>query len=628
MKIKTLLLLAMFLALVAPTIVSAACSCQFVDTCEEIGMANGAICGPSCATSGGKCCCDCIVLGAGGCGSGPMATKCCIGSEPLHCSVGHCCKVGETYNLTSLLCETTVLPDTCFELGGDGKCQGLPGTKDYCCGDAFKGHCEVCCSPENVYENCGECEYCNTAAGINNYQCLNQPLYNDMKNDCPINKACNGFGSCSCVDYGALHSPPCSWPVAPIVENCVKYELIMCVDDCNDCPGGCEIGPNPFFGPIYQTCCLADNTPECVDRCVLEEGGPLPGGPGGCNDFVSPMYPNGCCDPFNECVDDHCCPEGATWNFTTHRCDTPGTCTVSPPTCDVTWGCTGPTGCYKEKINQNCPTGYDLVKELGASMVLCAKAPPCAAVNPVQGCKCCAEGMPATLSTDCTDCNSNWRLSNCHCCPTGTSWNDATAQCEEECPLDPEISPLLTYYLCANEHTGGFLLYGGECGRECYNGWYQGVKESFACEYTEQCVTYNVLISEEGVKNCRSCVKNLAACCYPGMVVGEGDNQTCNDCGMYLDGCHCCPKDYEWNGLSCEKHDPCYLPASNPLFCNYRAPDCSFYPERDWFNTSFGFSCVNPTLNMACCFLGEGLFGYQPGEEYYYWHEYQGITTY
>ena len=584
---------------------------------------------PTCGTA-------CVLEEGDGCGSyaGTRYPNGCCDWGDI-CVSDHCCPSGNTWNFTTQRCQAPPPTATCFELGGDGYCQGLPGTKDYCCATtAYSGHCEECCAPENIYENCGECEYCNTTAGLTKWKCSNQLSGSDFKNDCPINKACNGYGGCSCVDYGALHSPPCSWPAAPIVEDCVKYELIMCVDDCNDCPGGCEIGPNPFFRPIYQTCCLADNTPECVDRCVLEEGD-------GCNGYASTAYPNGCCDPFDECVNDHCCPEGATWNFTTHRCDTPGTCTVSPPTCDVTWGCTGPTGCYKETINQNCPTGYNLVKELGASMVPCAKAPPCAAVNPVQGCKCCAEGMPATSDAKCTDCNSNWRLSNCHCCPTGENWNSATARCEEECPLEDVLDPSLTYSACANEHTGGSVRYSGECGRACYNFWWNKVKYSKACSPTEQCVRYaagidfpNDPTNQEGVKFCNNCVENLAECCYPGMVVGEGDEQACNDCGMYLEegGCNCCPKDYEWDSVdsTCKLHTPCFRATSDPSYCGYQSTQSPLYNSLWW---TAGPLCIDPTRILApqqtaCCYIGQGLFGWIAGDDYYYWHETKSITIY
>jgi hypothetical protein len=31
---------------------------------------------------------------------------------------------------------------------------------------------------------------------------------------------------------------------------------------------------------------------------------------------------------------------------------------------------------------------------------------------------------------------------------------------------------------------------------------------------------------------------------------------------------------------------------------------------------------------MACCFIDAGLYGFVSGDETYYWHERQAITTY
>jgi hypothetical protein len=341
------------------------------------------------------------------------------------------------------------------------------------------------------------------------------------------------------------------------VKDCVQCKLIMCNDDCNKCPNGCVTYGNPFRTLVYQTCCLADNTPDCIDCCVLEEGE-------GCNTYKSSNYPNGCCDS-DICTSDHCCPAGGTWNFATQRCLS---------TC----------------------AGYEQS---------CSSIP-------------CCTGYSCTSS---------------HCCASGETWDASSGRCEPTCTV-PKLPASTTNYICLDDShliSEGTPTNGGACGVGCYNFWIGSTKYSQACKVTEQCTHYYFDVPAdygEDKKNCYGCVKNLAACCSSGMVARtDADCKACNS-NWYLSGCHCCPKDSSWDGVACRSHVPCYKAVSDPLFCNYRAPDSSYLPEPGWWNTPFNPRCINTALNQACCFVGAGLYGWVIGEDFYLWHETESIIKY
>ncbi|MBN2458771.1 hypothetical protein JXB28_00655 [Candidatus Woesearchaeota archaeon] len=561
--------------------------CDESGTCEPYESIPGLFLDySSCCVSSAPNCVDVCVQEEGeGCGA-PNNYNCCDGNV---CVDNHCCLSGDIWNATGNRCEEVPLAPTCLEQANpDQYCATNFGAKDQCCGSTpYFGHCEECCYPEYIYQDCDECEYCTTAGGIGNFQCSNQPYGNDMKGDCPASKKCDGSGECVCYDTGDANiNTNCNGPGGPIERNCVEYRLAWVCEyvGCGNCPIPCPMYPsNPESNPFSVTCCNTGGAPECVEACVLEEG-PGPGG-FGCEDYVSAKYPTGCCDPFHVCIDGHCCLEGATWDGVTETCLEPGSCTV-----------------------------------------------------PLSS---CVEGSPATSDAECQACNADWKLSDCHCCPTGYIWDSNTVQCQAQCALEPVLSPSVTYYACAEEHSGGSVEYSGDCGRACYNYWIDGVKYSEACSPTQQCVEYesyyDYLLEEEGVKFCHNCVENLTECCYEGMAVfapiTEEDEQACIACGnavgeeWYLDVCNCCPKGTEWDGVACRPHDTCYQAVSDPLYCDYMAPDSSF-PQPEWWNTPFNPRCINTVLMQACCFVGESLFGQEPGDDNYYWHEYEGIITY
>ena len=571
MKVNKFLLLVLFLALIMASTVAAYTTCT-ATTCTDcecmiscnsnfpLSRPQGACGGPG-ICGGDLCCCTrCTVNGQLGCEI--TEDGCC---DPAYeCSLNHCCPAGDIWNTTTLSCQAPILPDTCYELGGDTYCANNFAPKTQCCGGPNSGHCEVCCSPEGTYKDCPTCEYCNTTAGVNNWKCSNQLYGLDMKNDCPVNKACSGTGTCVCIDHTPVKT--CIMPTEPIIEDCVQYTLSYICEhvSCTNCPNGCITfpGTNPFS--TYVSCCTMGGVPECVEACVLEEGGPAPGG---CNDFVSTMYPDGCCDPSNICTSNHCCPTGATWNFATQRCLS--TCAD-----------------YEES---------------------CAAIPCC----------------------------SGFSCTNSHCCAAGETWDASSGRCEPTCTV-PKLPASTTNYLCLDDShliSEGTPTNSGACGVGCYNFWIGLTKYSQACGVTEQCIRYNFPIPQdvgEDKKICYLCKENKAACCFSGMVARtDADCKTCNP-DWYLEegGCHCCPKDYEWDGVTCRAHAPCYSASSNLGFCNYRAPDCSYNPEEEWLYTPFNPLCVNPNTMFACCFVDAGLYGWIIGEEFYLWHEIETITPY
>jgi hypothetical protein len=111
--------------------------------------------------------------------------------------------------------------------------------------------------------------------------------------------------------------------------------------------------------------------------------------------------------------------------------------------------------------------------------------------------------------------------------------------------------------------------------------------------------------------------------------------------GLYLNGTHCCQKGWEWDPvyLTCIEQDPCYRSGSYSDWCIYRAPNClaslgcTAGPQPLWWGTPFNAYCVidelSPQPDMACCFVGAGLFGWvDSADEFYYWHEEQEIVVY
>lgn len=428
-----------------------------------------------------------------------------------------CCPDNYKWNTTTSSCQSTMNPcqTNGHSVAGDNYCTSLATGKDKCCGTANNGHCEACC---DLADCSGVCRYCNTGGAIGTWNCAYQDGQ-DLKDDClGIYQVCDGSGGCEWIDD--TPSAGCSWPTEPVFKDEKIYELIMCTYNCaGQCPQPypyvaqpnnmyfCESGAlnNPFWGFNTHGCtwCLSDAVPDCIDVCVVTSGE-------GCQDYRSIGHPEGCCEPDDECSNNHCCPSGTAWNGT--AC---GGCSAS-----------------------------------------------------------------STFST----------------------------------------------WICANPHSGGIA--GCECGAKCYT--VSGV--DVYCQPNERCVKYHPdpLVDPDmptALKACSVC-KPSTDCCVGENGAATLPSQCCS--GLYLNGTHCCQKGWEWDAisLSCIEQDPCYREGSYPLFCPYRAPDCSYLPQPEWWYTPFNPYCVNTTYDRACCFMGAGLYGFIIGEEYYYWHEYEPITVY
>lgn len=291
------------------------------------------------------------------------------------------------------------------------------------------------------------------------------------------------------------------------------------------------------------------------------------GGDNGCN----PHY----CNLNYICTDGHCCEQGETWDTSTGRC--------------VKFVCYLPGGIPPD-VSQCCQNG---------------------------------------------DVGYNQYLSSGHCCPVGDSWNATTQRCET--PPGCEIVEA-TLPTCACQ---------GDCLPQPWNptGYCYGVHVLTPClaGYGTVCEREGGLYTcshpladlgarcpaRELVSGCH-CVSTTPAC-FQGMPATAREQCEACDPNWHIDNCHCCPKDYGWSVTveGCVEHDPCFSASSNPLFCNYHAPDSPLFSFlAPWLSTNpqcidFGESPV-----QACCFLGENLFGWNEGEEFYYWHETESITTY
>jgi hypothetical protein len=197
--------------------------------------------------------------------------------------------------------------------------------------------------------------------------------------------------------------------------------------------------------------------------------------------------------------------------------------------------------------------------------------------------------------------------------------------------------PTTSNYLCANPHTGGSASC--TCGGPCYYGdvhlpngsvYYNVVQN---CGPSQRCIQYHpdpVLDPDmpPSLKVCSAC-KEDATCCSPEMAATT--DAQCKACNVnwYLSNGHCCEKAYGWVSAlgMCTFHDPCYA-LSNPGFCNSMAPN-SLLPMSTWWDNPFItlIGCI-ASDRSACCYNGTGLYGYLPGEQFYYWHEGRSIIVY
>jgi hypothetical protein len=129
------------------------------------------------------------------------------------------------------------------------------------------------------------------------------------------------------------------------------------------------------------------------------------------------------------------------------------------------------------------------------------------------------------------------------------------------------------------------------------------------------------------LKICSMC-KDAADCC-----VGEGGAAATKDLccqppnsilPMYSSNGHCCAKGFSWDGVSCEHSEPCYSSSSNPLYCNFLAPNYA-NPTSWWSDTIL---CNRIATSQACCWVSDGLFGYVSIDSFYHWHTLQDVTVY
>lgn len=239
---------------------------------------------------------------------------------------------------------------------------------------------------------------------------------------------------------------------------------------------------------------------------------------------------------------------------------------------------------------------------------------------------------------------TNYTCISDHCCEQDEMWDICSSSCvmvtcaSAGLPLPPE-GPAL--YACDDEHTTGTAMCDGACGVSCFHGYVvpSGPWTSQRCSPLSQCIRYDVFGTEGttdgGKKICYSCIENLTACCVSGMLATT--DAQCKACGVavgevwYLNGTHCCPRDYEWSIVlgQCEKHDPCFSASSNIAYCNYHAPDSPIFSLlAPWLSTNPQCMDFGESPAQACCFLGAGLFGWVTGEDFYYYHEREAITTY
>lgn len=379
----------------------------------------------------------------------------CCGDPGLNCTFAggatyRCCPDGYKWN-SSGYCQAPPPANPCAGSGsgavGNAYCSGLGTGKNLCCGTAGNGHCEECCA---LADCPGSCKYCNSTGTFGNWKCSNQ-INTDLRDDCgSMYQVCNGAGGCKWIP----NTPPtdCTWPPQPVFDNGKIYELIMCTYNCQgQCPqpdpyvsqpnnwNFCKTGPvdNPFWG--YQggfggcAKCLSDAMADCLDICVVTNGD-------GCDDYSSVGHPQGCCDPNDECSNNHCCPAGRAWNGTgCGGCGTLSTsgnyvCANSHTGGSASCACGGP--CYTFSVSgvnyvQNCsPTQRCITyhpnplvdPDAPASLRVCSTCKASA--------DCCVEGMTATLDSTCKTCNANWWLNGTHCCQKGWRWNSVAGACE------------------------------------------------------------------------------------------------------------------------------------------------------------------------------------------------------
>lgn len=388
----------------------------------------------------------------------------CCAEPGLNCTYGptnyHCCPNGYTWDSFSGTCKAPVAANPCAGNGsnanGNNYCASLGIGKNLCCGAAGSGHCEECCALANCP---GFCEYCNSTGAFGTWNCDYQ-INQDLRDDCgSLYQVCDGAGGCKWIP----NTPPtdCTWPPQPVFENGKIYNLIMCTYNCSgQCPypdpyvsqpdnwNFCKTGPgdNPFWG--YQggfggcTRCMADAMADCLDICVVTEGDE-------CESYASIDHPNGCCDPDDECSNNHCCPAGRAWNGT--DC---GPCNPMPTSSN--WVCNLPhTGgsasctcggpCYTGDVY--LPNGsiyYNVVQNCGP-MQRCIQYHPdpvndpdmptllkvCSVCRDAADC-CVAEGGTAVTKDLCCDLTFppfKQYISNGHCCPLSSEWNSLSGSC-------------------------------------------------------------------------------------------------------------------------------------------------------------------------------------------------------
>lgn len=249
----------------------------------------------------------------------------------------HCCDNGEIWNATAARCQLPTV-NTCYELGGDSACTA---PKSQCCGGPNAGHCEVCCAPQTLYNDCPSCQYCNTTAGINNYKCSPEAVCcSDIGESCTPSccsgLVCSNNHCCNAGEVWDTATGKCqgSCPVSVLPEGEVAYACANAhtggsIEYSGACGAACF---NYWYNGVkYSEACGV--TEQCVeyesyyDYNISKEGvkfchGCVENLAACCVSGMAAKSDEECkaCNPDWYFTDCHCCPKGSVWNSFSNSC--------------------------------------------------------------------------------------------------------------------------------------------------------------------------------------------------------------------------------------------------------------------------------------------------------------------